>query len=850
MLRLKLCVLTVVFLFASVVLLTSRTVRSDSAVVRLTNSVEQAMNLNPSLSDDGRVVVFESSADFVDGGLNDSFHAIRAEFGGKTPVFVDLGGTRIVSPSSSGDGATVVFASKDDLVGENFDRNSEIFLWNSSGLKQITHTSTETQNSQPSISADGRLIAFVSNEDLMLFDVNTNPPSPLTNGEGAASPKLSGDGSKLYYQQGPDLVLLDLKSKNTRIVARDVPNLSIGVGRAVSHDGMRFVYAAEAIENQSQIFLYDARDDTNRQLTQLGSRATDVGLQPTISSDGKRVAFATRRRVVNASDGSVELYLYDVPTGQIQQITNAPAGATAEVVSSLNFDGSLVAFSFPRVVSGPVGEDFENNSEIYLASVAARSHSGSATVLNAAALGNEPGPAGTIARGSIATIRGNALAFKTQSALTLDPPLALAGTTVKVNGIAAPIFFASPEEVVFVVPDGVAVGPAQVVATNADGFSSQSSVVIADAAPGIFTVKGAGEGEAIVLDADFQTAGPFDPSSGQLRLAIFATGVSHARSVSVLINGQTISVEKVASSELRGLDEVHVLVPVELRGAGVSTLNVTADGVQSNAVTLTIGGSALRDIVINEFLADPPDGLAGDANHDGVRDTADDEFVELVNSTTRDLDLSGYQLQTRSLSATTDVVRHRFAPGTILPAGAATVVFAGGSPDFGNPVFGGSLVVTASSGGLSLTNSGGVISVRNTEGGIVSSVSYGTALGLRADQNQSLTRSPDIIGNLSLHSTTSTLPFSPGTKTEGSVFIRVPPPTPTPSPTPTPTATPTPTPTPTATPTPSPSPSPTPTATPIPSPTPTATPIPSPTASPTPTPSPTATQTPSPTPPR
>ncbi len=76
-----------------------------------------------------------------------------------------------------------------------------------------------------------------------------------------------------------------------------------------------------------------------------------------------------------------------------------------------------------------------------------------------------------------------------------DPPLALAGTTVRVNGLAAPIFFASPEEVVFVVPDGVADGPAEIVVTNSDGFSSKASVVIASSAPGIFTVKGDGEGE-------------------------------------------------------------------------------------------------------------------------------------------------------------------------------------------------------------------------------------------------------------------------------------------------------------------------------------------------------------------
>jgi hypothetical protein len=51
-------------------------------------------------------------------------------------------------------------------------------------------------------------------------------------------------------------------------------------------------------------------------------------------------------------------------------------------------------------------------------------------------------------------------------------------------------------------------------------------------------------------------------------------------------------VETVAASGLAGLDEIHALVPRELSGAGRSTLVVTADGVQSNPVSVVIGGTA------------------------------------------------------------------------------------------------------------------------------------------------------------------------------------------------------------------------------------------------------------------
>ena len=89
--------------------------------------------------------------------------------------------------------------------------------------------------------------------------------------------------------------------------------------------------------------------------------------------------------------------------------------ATAEVVASLNFDGSLVAFNFPRILSGPVSDDdLRNNSEIYVASIAPRPI-GAATVLNAAAKETSRSLS-RIAPGSIATIRGSALAFKTETA--------------------------------------------------------------------------------------------------------------------------------------------------------------------------------------------------------------------------------------------------------------------------------------------------------------------------------------------------------------------------------------------------------------------------------------------------
>ena len=73
-------------------------------------------------------------------------------------------------------------------------------------------------------------------------------------------------------------------------------------------------------------------------------------------------------------------------------------------------------------------------------------------------------------------------------------------------------------------------------------------------------------------------------------------------------------------------------------------------------------------LTINEYLADPPDGIAGDANGDGTRSISQDEFVELVNFGALPLNISGFTISDE------DASRFTFPTGTIIPAGEAAVV--------------------------------------------------------------------------------------------------------------------------------------------------------------------------------
>jgi uncharacterized protein (TIGR03437 family) len=245
-----------------------------------------------------------------------------------------------------------------------------------------------------------------------------------------------------------------------------------------------------------------------------------------------------------------------------------------------------------------------------------------------------------IAPGSIAHFRGTSLAVRTETATeAVDPPFTLAGTTVKVNGQAARMFFASPDEVVFVVPEGLATGPGEIVVTNADGFASKAEAMIATVAPRVFTA----DNEGIILDSDTLEAAPFDPSNGQRRISIFATGVRHAKTISVTINDHQTTVEHIAPANLAGLDEIHVLLPSELTGAGTATLIVDADGVRGNPVSVRIGGSASSKIVISQVF-----GGGGNTGSPFRND-----FIEIFNAGAAPVNLTGWSVQYASATAST-----------------------------------------------------------------------------------------------------------------------------------------------------------------------------------------------------
>ena len=171
-----------------------------------------------------------------------------------------------------------------------------------------------------------------------------------------------------------------------------------------------------------------------------------------------------------------------------------------------------------------------------------------------------------------------------------------------------------------------------------------------------------------------------------------------------------------------------------------------------------------NSLLLNEVLYDPSNsGLDGDANGDGEYVHNDDEFVELVNVSNSNLDISGYEFYDNA-NLMSGMPNHIVPPGTVLSPMKAYVVFGGGNP---TGDFGGAIVHTASASVLNLNNSSDTLTIKNDIG---ETIIVFDIEALSNNPNESYSRLPDICGDFVQHNSTSLGLFSPGTKSNGDPF--------------------------------------------------------------------------------
>ena len=220
---------------------------------------------------------------------------------------------------------------------------------------------------------------------------------------------------------------------------------------------------------------------------------------------------------------------------------------------------------------------------------------------------------------SIATLFGQSLSNQTLSAAGLPLPTSLGNTSVKIkdskgNEHLAPIFFTSPGQINFQLPQAASLGTAVVSVNKSDGSIAAGVIEITNVNPGIFSAdaSGAGLAAAVVLrvkangDQVYEPLGRFDPATNrfvalpidvsnpaeQVFLLIYGTGFRHhsgLNNIKVTINGADAEVLFAgAQGGFVGLDQCNVRLMPSLAGSGEISIALTVDGKTSNTVKARI----------------------------------------------------------------------------------------------------------------------------------------------------------------------------------------------------------------------------------------------------------------------
>jgi uncharacterized protein (TIGR03437 family) len=146
-----------------------------------------------------------------------------------------------------------------------------------------------------------------------------------------------------------------------------------------------------------------------------------------------------------------------------------------------------------------------------------------AGVVNAASyLAGPSGQPPGLTPGSLHSIFGNDLASGTAVAQSLPLPFVLAGTIVRINGLAVPLLFVSPGQINFQVPFELAALTAEITIETTAGLSAAQTIAVHPLSPAIFhdTATGAGA----VLNADDTLVSEIPARPGEA-VQIFATGL-------------------------------------------------------------------------------------------------------------------------------------------------------------------------------------------------------------------------------------------------------------------------------------------------------------------------------------
>jgi uncharacterized protein (TIGR03437 family) len=549
-------------------------------------------NIRPVISRDGRFIVFSSNAptpaSFNANSLDTAtLNGLTTSDGFNTELFIyqiptatDKSGgtlTRLTTTQTSrtpqsatttraafiaddnrdaavsDDGSLIAFASTVRVASDtpsgsaNTDGSSEIFIYSAKTgtFTQLTNTTGDfVFNDNPSLSADGSTVAFISNAIIAGGDNNDDG-----RGNGNAEIFLANVNSNTGAVTTAPRQITRTKASATVSIAN-----ILSPGRRLSRDGNFLAFESSATSptandgaNQvgSAIFVYNVAANS---FSQFGPRAANANNEvirfPTFSdyktpdnsdcTDANRatctrpttLVFASRLSFTASGDAppsptdasslnpnsNTQIFRVSLsqpnaatnPANRFTRLTNtpAPAVATIPLTQPLPSDSSLrLAFSL-GATDLVTGGNADNSTEVfYLTSRTSTTTGSSATVSFTTALGLLPVTPGAAAPAVAGLAPGEIGIINLSPAMSLlpqsnesAPALQMKGVSVSVNNAAALIYSVSANQITFVVPPELSAtaanAPANVVISNSnDNTVTRAALPIIAAQPDIGIVE-------------------------------------------------------------------------------------------------------------------------------------------------------------------------------------------------------------------------------------------------------------------------------------------------------------------------------------------------------------------------
>jgi Tol biopolymer transport system component len=301
-----------------------------------------------SISADGRYVAFGSDSDnLVLGDINGTYDIFvhDRQTGVTDRVSVDSSGLEgngfSNEPSISANGRYVAFeSSANNLVPGDTNGSRDIFVHDrQTGVtERVSVDSSGLEgndiNSDPSISADGRYVAFDSfASNLVSGDTNGSWDVFVHDRQTGVTTRVSVDSSGV-----------EGSSSSFR------PSISAD-GRYVAFDSLASNLVSGDTNSFSDVFVHDRQTGVTTRVSvdSSGVEGTLFSVYPSISADGRHVAFDSKsdNLVPGDTNGSPDVFVHDRQTGVTSRVSVDSSGVEGNGPSfeaSISADGRYVAF--------------------------------------------------------------------------------------------------------------------------------------------------------------------------------------------------------------------------------------------------------------------------------------------------------------------------------------------------------------------------------------------------------------------------------------------------------------------------------------------------------------------------